>query len=580
MVQEVNAENFEHNVIIAALLVLLFFVSNFTINKVFKKYMQIKFEKEVSDKKREAEKKYKELFENAANIIFIVTRDDYKIKSYNNCFVQELELNTDNISQTSFLDLLSTENQEIFKENYKRALRGASAAYELCIQNDKWGKPKVFSITNTIVKDDAAPDSIQCIGTDITPQKELADELSRTRNKLQSVFDGLKMGISLITSDFEVAMVNKYQAHLFNKQPNELIGNKCYNVYRGHSAVCNNCPATVTLEKQTPNNHEMRIIARSGKEKYYDLFTQPVRNAKNEVYGFISLVRDVTGTKLLELKALRKNKELALLGAIPEIINEDTDLTGVLDSSLKVIVKFLELKGGIVLLFDEEKKKIELRAVYDLFERFSNKIIELWGAEEIINEFIKSKASVAVDDVDKRAAISFELKTLCASSGIDRFILVPIKVREKMYGAIFLVGTSAREKTGYDLKLLDTVGSELGAAVMNRYLDDKLAKASKSLEKSEETAIEKDRLIAESELAGSSAHELKQPLTTIMSYSEFLMNDTKEDSNIYQTLKIITEEADRMLSIVNKIELLTRYETSTHLKNTKIINIRRPQKDE
>jgi two-component system cell cycle response regulator len=91
-------------------------------------------------------------------------------------------------------------------------------------------------------------------------------------------------------------------------------------------------------------------------------------------------------------------------------------------------------------------------------------------------------------------------------------------------------------------------------------------------------AIEKERLEAANELAGATTHELNQPLTTIMSFSEFLMSEIPEDSNTYQTLKVITEEASRMLNLVKKVSLITKYETNKYISSTKIISIEKNPK--
>jgi signal transduction histidine kinase len=66
------------------------------------------------------------------------------------------------------------------------------------------------------------------------------------------------------------------------------------------------------------------------------------------------------------------------------------------------------------------------------------------------------------------------------------------------------------------------------------------------------------------ELAGTAAHELNQPLTSVMGYAELLKRKLKEgDPQKY--VDIIHREAERMAEIVKKIGKITRYETKPYV---------------
>lgn len=82
---------------------------------------------------------------------------------------------------------------------------------------------------------------------------------------------------------------------------------------------------------------------------------------------------------------------------------------------------------------------------------------------------------------------------------------------------------------------------------------------------------EKQALIAE--LAGTTAHELNQPLTSVMGYSELLMRKMSPDDVHFRTVDIILREAERMAEIVRKIGKITRYETKTYVGSTQILDL-------
>lgn len=84
---------------------------------------------------------------------------------------------------------------------------------------------------------------------------------------------------------------------------------------------------------------------------------------------------------------------------------------------------------------------------------------------------------------------------------------------------------------------------------------------------------EKQALIAE--LAGTTAHELNQPLTSVMGYAELLKRKMGEDSPYGNSVGVIMQEAERMAEIVRKIGKITRYETKSYVGGTQILDLER-----
>lgn len=84
---------------------------------------------------------------------------------------------------------------------------------------------------------------------------------------------------------------------------------------------------------------------------------------------------------------------------------------------------------------------------------------------------------------------------------------------------------------------------------------------------------EKQAWIAE--LAGAAAHELNQPLTTIIGYSEMLRRRPNHPESVIKAANIISGEAERMAEVVRKIGHITRYETKNYVGSSKIIDLER-----
>ncbi|AKT43360.1 PAS domain S-box protein [Chondromyces crocatus] len=84
---------------------------------------------------------------------------------------------------------------------------------------------------------------------------------------------------------------------------------------------------------------------------------------------------------------------------------------------------------------------------------------------------------------------------------------------------------------------------------------------------------EKQALIAE--LAGATAHELNQPLTSVLGYAEMILRRVDATSPAQAAAATIRAEAERMAEIVRKIGKITRYETKSYVGSAKIIDLDR-----
>ena len=99
-------------------------------------------------------------------------------------------------------------------------------------------------------------------------------------------------------------------------------------------------------------------------------------------------------------------------------------------------------------------------------------------------------------------------------------------------------------------------------------MERKLFKATEKLGKTEKQA-------AIAELAGAAAHELNQPLTSVLGYTELAKRKVNNPGEIDRILDIILSETERMADIVRKIGRITRYETKSYVGEQRIVDLDR-----
>ncbi len=97
-------------------------------------------------------------------------------------------------------------------------------------------------------------------------------------------------------------------------------------------------------------------------------------------------------------------------------------------------------------------------------------------------------------------------------------------------------------------------------------MEQKLAQA-------QEQIIAQERKAIIAELAGAAAHELNQPLTSVMGYAELLKRKLAHDPSAISAAEIIFNEAERMAEIVRKIGKITKYETKSYVGRARILDL-------
>ena len=97
-------------------------------------------------------------------------------------------------------------------------------------------------------------------------------------------------------------------------------------------------------------------------------------------------------------------------------------------------------------------------------------------------------------------------------------------------------------------------------------MEQRLRRATEDLERSRDL-----EMVAE--LAGATAHELNQPLMSMLAYAEMLERNKERDPAELKALETIVSEAERMAEIIRRLSQVTRYKTKEYVDGTLIVDL-------
>ncbi|HEY4015363.1 MAG TPA: PAS domain S-box protein [Polyangiaceae bacterium] len=122
--------------------------------------------------------------------------------------------------------------------------------------------------------------------------------------------------------------------------------------------------------------------------------------------------------------------------------------------------------------------------------------------------------------------------------------------------------------------LLQEEGVPVGTVGIFTDLREKM-RMEQRLAQAQEQILSQERQAIIAELAGAAAHELNQPLTSVMGYSELLKRRLEPETAPYAAAEVIFNEAERMAEIVRKIGKITKYETKSYVGRARILDLDR-----
>jgi PAS domain S-box-containing protein len=96
-------------------------------------------------------------------------------------------------------------------------------------------------------------------------------------------------------------------------------------------------------------------------------------------------------------------------------------------------------------------------------------------------------------------------------------------------------------------------------------MEEKLSQVQKKLQMTERQSVA-------IEIAGAAAHELNQPLTSILGYAEMLRMRLPSDDKNRKAVEVICRETERMAGIVRKIGQITSYRTQSYVGAAQIMD--------
>jgi signal transduction histidine kinase/putative methionine-R-sulfoxide reductase with GAF domain len=137
---------------------------------------------------------------------------------------------------------------------------------------------------------------------------------------------------------------------------------------------------------------------------------------------------------------------------------------------------------------------------------------------------------------------------------------VPLKYGDQSTDSVQVIGTltvlddrPGKVFLAEDVQLLELLAPQVAVSIRNARLYQELQERIKAQRLAETRLLRSARLAAVGEMAASVAHELNNPLTTVVGFVELTLEDIPADMSIRPDLELVMREAQRARDVVRRL---------------------------
>jgi signal transduction histidine kinase/ActR/RegA family two-component response regulator len=253
----------------------------------------------------------------------------------------------------------------------------------------------------------------------------------------------------------------------------------------------------------------------------------------------------------------RQARESQTIYEIGSAFAATTDLDDLLNLIVRSAVETIEKADNCVLhLFDEETGELQPRALsfLGLVQPDAGGRSRMRIGQGVAGQALETGRVINVPDVSKddrfiRVGIVRPFASMLA---------VPIKMGDQRIGTLSADSKETNAFSPDDERLLMTMATQAAAAIENARLLRNVQQSLRDLKATQAQLIQSEKLSAIGQLIAGVAHELNNPLTAVMGYTQLLQTADGIDEDAMRDLTKIYSQAQRAAKIVQNLLTFAR----------------------
>lgn len=421
---------------------------------------------------------------------------------------------------------------------------------------------------------DQAGDVIEIIliHQDITEKKIAEEEVRKSRDQLQTIFEGVSDGILVQDTNYQPIYANQAAANICGfETPEKLCHATIPEIVKvfelrdeeGNLLSPDKLPARQALSQGKPQEGVV-LRARNlktGQAHWTLVSARPIYNDQGAPYLAVSIFREITSER-------QRQERANFLNMASTILANSLDYYETLNKIATLVVSKLADWCSIDVLEDDGPKTLSVAHNDPLMLKFAEELTAKYpkdweaasGSPNVMRTGKAELYSHIPQKLLEKSAKSEEHWQMIKTLGLKSAMVVPLKLNDKILGAItFISAESGRVYDEIDLEMAIDLGQRSALALQNALL----------YRKSEKLALDLKKAVqARDEFISICSHELKTPITSLKLQYQITERKIKAgDQSVYapenfeKRIASTNRLLDRMVKLIDEMLDVSRVNT-------------------
>jgi PAS domain S-box-containing protein len=286
------------------------------------------------------------------------------------------------------------------------------------------------------------------------------------------------------------------------------------------------------------------------------------RDAEGKIEAFQGFVLNITERKNAEQEIRRRNRELMILNAIGQALNQPVELDELLGRALRQVAELFGADAGSIFLMDSASLTLRRIAAHGLRTEYARKFPETKLDPDFV-EHIRAVHATVLSTAGLPLPAVFRDFQQKEALPVLHFVLLWSK--DAPLGCLLLGSRKVRDFSSVEMNLLISVSNQIAASIEKILLLDETRRAYEDLRHTQEQLLQSEKMAAVGQLISGVAHELNNPLTAILGYSQLLASDKYVSGQGADYVSKLYKQARRTHRIVNNLLSFARQQKPERL---------------